>query len=228
MPFFKLLGRNLAIVSIILITISLIVGFWLDWKGFTINLLAATVGVFVSFIIGIKILSRYTEAQRKFQWEKVRVLTYTSISNHLYDIMGQAGIDYETSFSPKSMEGRDHPDSVVAEAMLEFCAKLQNLPGANSYDNTLSDIAVKLYHGIHYDLDHLCDVLLPRVIQESSDQKLIDALVEFDRARWNLRNGVVVHTQITIGGIFPDIIILLKQAHLVYSTLIELYPKKFD
>jgi hypothetical protein len=222
MTLFNLLGKKLTIISVILVSISLIAGLWLDWKGFVVNLFAGIVGVFVSFIIGIMIFSRYMESQRKQQWEKVRFLTYTSISNHLYDIMGEAGIHYGTHFSPMTDGGRDHPDSLVAEAMGKLCSKLQSLPGANSSDNTFSDIAVNFYQDIRWDLDQLCDVLLPRVIQGISDQKVINALVGFDRARQNLRNAVVVHQQISIGGIFNDVIVLLKQAQFVYSILIDI------
>lgn len=70
----KLLGRKLTNISIALILFSLVVGFWLDWKGFAVNLLAGIVGVFIGFLIGIKILDRYLEAQKEQQWKQVDTL----------------------------------------------------------------------------------------------------------------------------------------------------------
>ena len=219
MSLFNLLGRKLAVITIVIVLLSLIVGFSLDWKGFTVNLLAGVVGVFISFFIGIKILNKFLDAQRVQQWEKVRFLTYTAISNHLYDIIGEVAIYYEVPFSPKVEGGRDEPNSFVAATILELCSSLQNLPGANSSDNTLSDIAVELYKNIQWDLDQLTNVILPRVIQATNDQEVIDALVGFDRAKQSLHNAVIVQKKISIGGIFQEVIVLVKQAQVAYSVL---------
>ncbi len=219
MSLFNLLGRKLTVIAIALVAMSLIAGFWLDWKGFIVNLLAGVVGVFISFLISIKILNKYVDAQRAQQWEKVRFLTYTAISNHLYDIVEEVGIHYETQFSSTIEGGRDQPNSSVAASMLKFCSKLQNLPGAESGDNILSDIAVDLYQYIQWDLDQLTDILLPRVIQATNDQEVIDALVGFDRAKQRLHNAVVGQEEIAIGGIYKDVIVLVKHAQIVYSVL---------
>jgi hypothetical protein len=222
----KLLGKKLTAIGSALVVLSALVGFWLDPKGFAVNILAGVVGVFISFVLGIGILNRYIEAKREQQWAKVRDLTYMSISNHLYDIAQQAGINCGLAFPharntnfPALSEGRDHPNPVVAQAMSDLCSKMEALPGAKGTDNKLSDIAVEFYRDVLWNLDQISNVLLPRVVQSTNELEVVDSLIEFDRARLNLHNAAYVHKLIVIGGIFPDMINLVRSAQVLYRTL---------
>jgi hypothetical protein len=221
----RLLGKKLTAISVALVVLSTLVGLWLDATGFAVNVVAGVVGVFIGFVVGVGILNRYVEAQRAQQWAKVRKLSYTSISNHLYDIAQEAGIHCGVQFpqdvnlSSIRSSGRDHPNLAVAQAMLELCSKMQGLPGATSTDNTFSDIAVEFYQDIQWNLDQISNVLLPRVVQSTTEQEVVDSLVEFDRARLDLHNAVFVHKRIVIGGIFPDMINLVRRGQALYSTL---------
>ena len=107
--------------------------------------------------------------------------------------------------------------------MLDLCNELQSLPGAQSTDNTFSDIAVDFYEEIRWNLDQVGDILIPRVIESTTDQDVINYLIEFDRARIKLHTATYVHNRIAIGGIFPDVVNLLIQAHAVYNTLIKIW-----
>lgn len=222
----RLLGKKLTAISIALVVLSTVVGLWLDPKGFAVNILAGVVGVFIGFVVGVIILNRYIEAQREQQWAKVRDLTYMSISNHLYDIAQEAAIhcglqfprDQDTNLSA-FVQGRDHPNPAVARAMLDLCSKMQGLPGARGTDNTFSDIAVDFYNDIQWNLDQISNALLPRVVQSTNEPEVVDSLIEFDRAKLSLHSAAYVHKRLAIGGIFPDMIKLVRSAQALYGTL---------
>jgi hypothetical protein len=215
-------------VSLALVAFATFCGFWLNWRDFVVNLLAGVVCIFIGFIIGKIILDRYAEGQRAHQWHKVRSLTLMSLANHLYDIAQEAGIycgihfpQGENSFSPE--QGRDYPNLAVANALLALCTKMKSLPGADDTgDNKWSDIAVEFYQEIRWNLDQVSNILLPRVVQSANQQEVIDSIAEFDRARLKLHNAAFVHKRIIIGGIFPDMINLIKRAHDLYSVLVKI------
>jgi hypothetical protein len=149
-----------------------------------------------------------------------------SISNHLYDIAQEAGIHCGLQFPPDPdtnllalSQARDHPNPAVAQAMLDLCSKMQGLPGARGTDNTLSDIAVEFYHDIQWNLDQISNVLLPRVVQSTNEPEVVDSLIEFDRAKLTLHNAAYVQKRLAIGGIFPEMIKLVRSAQALYGTL---------
>ncbi len=72
-----------------------------------------------------------------------------------------------------------------------------------------------------WDLDQIRDVLLPRVLQSSTDQHLVEALVEFDSSRQKLHGAIIAHRQAVTHGVFPYVIDLLEQAQALYSVLCE-------
>jgi len=224
----KLLGRKLTAISTALVVLSALVGLWLDPKGFAVNVLAGVVGVFISFVVGVIILNRYFQAQKEQQWAKVRDLTYIAISNHLYDIAQEAAIRCGLEFPqgqnasmPALTHGRDHPNPAVAKAMLDLCSKMEALPGAKSTEISFSDIAVEFYRDIQWNLDQISNVLLPRVVQSTNELEVVDSLIEFDRARLKLHNAAYVHKLLAIGGIFPDMINLVRSAQALYRTLVR-------
>lgn len=217
--------KKLLWVSLALIGLVAFVGFWLNWRDFVVNLCAGVVCIFIGFILGKIILDRYAEEQRALQWQKVRGLTFMSLANHLYDIAQEAaifcGIHFPQGENSSALEqGRDYPNFAVAKAMLALCSKMQSLPGADDPgDNKLSDVAVEFYQDVRWNLDEVSNVLLPRVVQSTHEQQVVDSITEFDRARLKLHNAAFVHKRIVIGGIFPDMVNLIKGAHNLYSVL---------
>ncbi len=219
----KLFGTGSIMASLALVLVASAIGLWMDAKGFAVNLLAGVVGIFVGFVIGLLILDKYIEAKRKEQWAKVRGLTYTSIANHACDIFQEAGISF--GFQPDSLmnligEGRDHLAPRSMDAMESFISELSRLPNAQTYSG-FSEQTVEFYEEVRWDLDQICEVLYPRVLDSASSEHVVEALAEFAKSRQNLRNAVYVEKRIAIGGIFPTVLQLLEKARVVYNALYE-------
>ena len=64
----------------------------------------------------------------------------------------------------------------------ELIALLKRLPNSVSREESTSDVSVRFYQALRWGLDQIRDVITPRIMQYSTDQALIDRLVEFDDA----------------------------------------------
>jgi hypothetical protein len=88
--------------------------------------------------------------------------------------------------------------------------------------NSQEDVSynvVAYYKKVQWDLDRTGYILTPRVLQFSSNQKIIDVLIEFDDARHQLQNSVIVQEEISIGHIYPSLILLIMRAQKLYAAL---------
>jgi hypothetical protein len=217
-------GRWLIPASAILVLVASVIGFFIDAQGFLGNLLAEIAGVFVSIIVALLIVDRFVEHQKEQQWARVRKLTYGAIAAHLCDLATEMLLYFPVKdHRPMTpiIEGRDHPNPDTITGMANLASQLCQLPSAVSKEKSTSDLSVEFYELIKWDLDQIRDVLTPRVIQNSNDQQIINALIEFDNARRKLHNAIIVHKQIVTHSVFPDVIELLEQTQTLYSALCE-------
>jgi hypothetical protein len=211
-------------LSIVIVVLVSAVGLAVNTMGFLENLLSETVGIFVSIIVALLIVDKYTEHQKEQQWARVRNLTYQALAAHLCDLTTETFIYFPVGdHRPMTpiIEGRDHPNPATVPAIGDLISQLRKLPSAVSAERSTSDLSVEFYDVIKWDLDQIRDVLTPRVVQSSSDQQIIDALIEFDDARRKLHNAIIVHKQIVTHGVFPDAIALLEQARNLYGILCD-------
>ena len=215
-------GRSLILASIVVIVIASVVGFFIDAKSFLENLLSETAGIFASIIIALLIVDRYTEHKKEQQWTKVRDLTYAALTAHLCDLVTEMFIYFPVDDHRPMMriiEGRDQPNPATIPAMADLASQLRHLPSAVSKEKSTSDLTVEFYEAVKWDLDQVQDVLIPRVMQSSADQEIINALVEFDSARGELHNAIIVHKQVVTHGAFPAVVALLEQTQSLYGAL---------
>ncbi len=220
----KPFGRWLIPVSIMLVVMVTAIGLYIDTIGFFGNLLAETAGIFAGIVIALRIVDRYVDHQKEQQWARVRNLTYEAIAAHLCDLVTEMFIYFPVKdHRPMTpiIEGRDHPNPATITGMANLASQLRQLPSAVSAEKSTSDLAVEFYEAIKWDLDQIRDVLTPRVVQSSKDQKIINSLIEFDSARRRLHNAIIVHKRVVTHSVFPDVVELLKQAQSVYSALCE-------
>ncbi|HII06541.1 MAG TPA: hypothetical protein HA349_04290 [Methanotrichaceae archaeon] len=82
------------------------------------------------------------------------------------------------------MDGRNKPNKSTISAMKELAKELEGLTKRD--DEKLSEY----YDVVKHDLDRISDVLLPRVIQFSSDQEIITDLIDFDVSKNELNSKI--------------------------------------
>jgi hypothetical protein len=78
----------------------------------------------------------------------------------------------------------------------ELIALLKRLPNSVSREESTSDVSVRFYQALRWDLDQIRDVITPRIMQYSTDQVLIDRLVEFNDASRKLNHAIIVHKEV--------------------------------
>jgi len=88
------------------------------------------------------------------------------------------------------------PAKVSPRSPEELIALLKRLPNSVSREESTSDVSVRFYQTLRWDLDQIRDVITPRIMQYPTDQALIDRLVEFDDASRNLKHAIIMHKEV--------------------------------
>ncbi len=189
----------------------------------TVNLLAGVACTVAGILAAIWVVELYMRHAARARWSRVSVLTYRAIAAHLCDLMVEALTSMTVLRDHRPMtailSGRESPDPQTIEGLVTLASMLRAVP--DPWSNDVSGEVVAFYEKNKWDLDQLCDGLLPRVIEYSDEQDLIDALTEFDGARRALHNAVLAHKKITIGGIISSLAGLVDASANVYRSLLN-------
>jgi len=129
----------------------------------------------------------YQKTKREEQWEKVRLLTYKTLTAHLMNIVNEVFVVFSplVSETPKNHINahRQHlrPSSVTKKIIKTLIAELEKIPKITQIEN--SNLMWKLSEEIYWNLEKVSDILIPRVLQFSENQKIIEALTYFEYSR---------------------------------------------
>jgi hypothetical protein len=214
---------ELALGCVFVAAICLAVGLQIDAKSMLVNLFAGLVCTALGIPVAIFIVDRYLKHIARRRWSRVGTLTYRAIAAHLCDSAVEVliGIDVLNDLRPMApiQEGRDRPDAQTIEGLGALVKLLRAVPDPGN--NDLSDAAIECYKASKWDLDQLCDGLLPRVMEYSDEQDLIDSLIELDGVRRTLHNSMISHQQIVTGGVFCHLPELVDACAKVYGALLN-------
>ena len=216
-------GLALALGCFVIVLVCLVVGLRLDAKSLAVNLLAGFVCTAISIPIAIWIIDGYLKRIARRRWSGVDILTYRAIAAHLCDSAVELliGMDVLNDLRPMAdiQEGREKPDPKAIEGLAALAKLLRTVP--NPASNDLSDKAIECYKASKWDLDQLCESLLPRVIEYSDEQDLIDSLIGLDGVRRTLHNSMIGHELAVTGGVFSHLPELVDASAQVYRALLN-------
>lgn len=210
------------IVIGLVVVLSLLGGFLLDWRSFLEGVLASIAFSAITIVVGLFFVDRLIEHRQEQQWEKVRLLTYRGLSAHLCDLASMIGACFpleDTSFV-EVLQGRNQP---ILEAVTQFtrlCEALRHLTDSKDPDRSLSDITVDFYEMERWDLEQIQSVITPRLLQSATDQKLIDALMEFDHANRTLYSAILGHKLIVTQSAYQYVPSLIAAAGNLYHEML--------
>ncbi len=74
----------------VIVTLSLLIGFLLDWRGFVEGMLASLAFSGITIVVGLFFVDRLIEHRQEQQWVRVRLITYRGLAAHLCDVVTQA------------------------------------------------------------------------------------------------------------------------------------------
>ncbi len=224
----RIFGRWFVPGLIGLIILTCVSGFAIDAKGFLVNLIAGLCGIFLSILLALFIVDKYMKYQKEQEWTKVNKITLNAIAIHLCEIVGSLSFHFtymNDNLTLPFFTGRNLPNEKTLLAFNPLLQALENLtlPIEIARHKSTSDIAVEYYEAMSWDMDQIQNVLTPRVMQNSTDQPLIDALIIFDNARRTLHHAIIVHRQVVTHGVFENVRPLIQSAEKVYQLIYENY-----
>lgn len=226
--FSEVFGKWFVAVLIVVVILACIAGFLIDAKNFLVNLIAGLCSISLSILSALFIVDQYVKYKKEHEWAKINKITLNAIAIHLCEIAG--GLIFHFAYMDDNLTlpfftGRNLPNEKTLLAFKPLLQALENLtlPIEIARSKSTSDIAVEYYEALSWDMDQIQNVLTPRVMQSSTDQLLIDALVVFDDARRTLHHSIIGHKQAVTQAVFENVRPLIEAAEKVYHLIYEYY-----
>jgi hypothetical protein len=154
--------------------------------------------------------------------KKPVLLTYRGLAAHLRDMASMTMVAFpygDHRPAGRILEGRNEPCEVAVAGFERLTEELRNLTDSKSRTKSLSDLAVEFYEMVRWDLDQIQMVLTPRLLQSASDQKVIDALMEFDHAHRTLYSAILGHKLVITQSAYSHIPDLIAAAGHLYREM---------
>ncbi len=193
------------------------------WVGF----IFVAINIFVT-VFFIDWLIKY---RREQQWAKARSVTLNAILAHLCDIAARiwGKTRAEWSLLDGIADGRNQLNPATPHAFETFAEALAERGQRDFEDGkdikAASDVVVEFYKDFLWDLQQIQLVLMPLVIASSSDQKLIDALIEFDKAHREFCIGISSHKAVCSQEAWPAMVRLVRCSGMLYGAILESLTK---
>ena len=203
--------------------LSLIGGFLVDWRGFLEGVLASIAFSGITIVLGLFFVDRLIEHRQEQQWARVRLLIYRGLAAHLCDMASVTMIIFPCGdHRPVGLilEGRNDPKASAVAAFEQLAEGLRNITDSMSRTRSLSDMAVEFYEMEKWDLQQIQTVLTPRLLQGATDQRLVDALMEFDHAHRALFSAIIGHQLAVTQSAYRYVPELIEAAGHLYGEVL--------
>jgi nucleoside phosphorylase len=155
--------------------------------------------------------------------KKPVLLTYRGLAAHLCDMASMTMVAFpygDHRPAGRILEGRNEPREVAVAGFERLTDGLRNLTDSKSRTKSLSDMAIEFYEMVGWDLSQIQMVLTPRLLESATDQKLIDALMEFDHAHRTLYSAILGHKHIITQSAYSYIPDLIAAAGHLYREML--------
>ena len=218
-----------SLIAILVIVVgSLIWGFLLDWHGFLEGVLSSIAFSGITIVVGLFFVDRLIEHRQEQQWAKVRLLTYRGLAAHLCDMASMTMVVFpcgDHGATGRILDGRNEPQEEAVAGFERLTAVLRNQTDSKSKTRSLSDMTVEYYEMVKWDLEQIQAVLTPRLLESATDQKLIDALMEFDHAHRALYSAILGHKLVVTQSAYSRIPDLFAAAGRLYKEMLPHWEK---
>lgn len=215
-------GRRLVVIGACVAIASSLLALRVDERGFVVNILAGLVTLFIGILVAVSVVDRFAKVQRQREWQNVERFTLRALAVHLCEITGAVFRFYDVPIGAVSVFfSRDQGtiDASVLDSFGPLLERLRKGPRPNNAKDSPSDVAIRYYEEMGWDLDQIQNVLTPRVIDIATNQRLIDTLVEFGDTRRALHHAIIAHRQAVTQGVFEHIVALIEGAARLYEVI---------
>lgn len=218
---------SLVAISVVVI-LCLVGGFLVDLRGFLEGVLTSIAFSGITIALGLFFVDRLIEHRQEQQWARVRLLTYRGMAAHLCDIASATMIVFPYGDHRPAglvLEGRNDPKEGSVGGFEQLAKGLRNLTDSISPTRSLSDLAVEFYEMEKWDLDQIQTILTPRLLLSATDQRLVDALMEFDHAHRALYSAIIGHKLISTESAYHCVPELIIAAGHLYREMLSHWAK---
>jgi len=188
-----------------------------DYMG---NVMSEFTGFFVGIIITILIVDMYTQHNKDKQWAKVKELTYKALNEHFIEILMNLCLNYKKSSQLKQfIEKLNNPDKSILPLFDELISEFNS---TQNTEYTSFHAFMTLYNNIKPELYEIRKVLIPRIMQFSANQDIIDALVDFDNYIMELEYMFLTHKYVKEQDSCPDCVSkLLSKIKYIFTIIMS-------
>ena len=219
-------GRLILILFSITLLIMFVLGSIFDQENFFSGMLTEIAGLILSVLVGIFVVDWYVEFRKMKEWVKFKKQTLISLSSHICVICGGLKLhfyDLDDSVVGPIFEGQVSPPTDIVKSSIDrLLEELKKVPNPYSNGESIHDISVEYYEEFSWDLNQILSVLLPRIMQSSNYQELINRLIDFDGKSRMLHHSIFMHQLANTQFVFQDIENLITSAASVYEEITDL------
>lgn len=182
----------IAIVVFLIITL-VIFGLLVDCIGFVGNLIAETIGILIGIVVTLYIVDRYVKWRKKLQWEKVSSTTYLGLAMSLGRIFAEALFSFEGEYGEEEIFLLNHvliPGKQTIGSMENITTRMRNVEESvfSGDEEGIEERTAKFYKDldkfhtkIQPIINRISITVIPRLLQYSENNKLIEELVDFEQ-----------------------------------------------
>ncbi len=184
---------------LLLTTLALLLiisGFFYDTQGFVSNILAEITGLFLGIVVAILLVDRITENQRKKKWERVRQISHRTIAHHLNNIVLELFNHFALTKDNSIITPLNNTDLSDTYQKPNLNKVIQQIKKLMALEQIQPESVRAYFNAIKWDIAQIRSDLMPRIIQSSDQQELIDALIEFDDLMQDLQSMLIIKRQI--------------------------------
>lgn len=193
----KYISLKTFILSLTTLALVLIIsGFFYDTKGFVSNILAEITGLFLGIVVAILLVDRITENQRKKKWERVRQISHRTIAHHLNNIVLELFNHFPLTKNNSIITPLNNTDLSDNYQKPNLDNVIQQIKKLIELKQIQAESVRTYFNAIKWDIAQIRSDLMPRIIQSSDNQELIDALTEFDDLMQDLQSMLIIRREV--------------------------------
>jgi hypothetical protein len=211
--------KTFILILAALALLLIISGFFYDTRGFVSNILAEITGLFLGIVVAILLVDRFTESQRQKRWERVRVLTHNAIAHHLSNIILELHNHFPLTNHNKVLTTIENNEASYQFSKLQITNIVEQIRQPILMRQIPAESIREYFNSIKWDISQIRLDLMPRVIQSSDNQELIDILIEFDDIVQDLQNNVIIKKHIAEPAVYNNFLLLLEKIKDIYQLL---------
>jgi len=172
---------ELILYTIIFLAVGIgltIYGLSFGWQNFAPNLIAGWGQFCFELVIGLFIIDKFMKRQNNKQWEKVRHIHYSILNEHLIKLLVKISMKFNFVDIVKNLMYKKKNRKEISGIIENLVKELNYLDSQE--DMKHRDIFIEYHNDIKEDIKEIRTEFIPRIMEHTDDQDLINKLSELD------------------------------------------------